>query len=122
MTSASLVIHGEAGESPAADTDQGGWQWQTVQRSTGPFTDLIQALRAPAASNASSGRPSTPAPPTAVCPAVAAAPIVITLTDGAGRTVTPAIPATACGLPDPAVQQAIDRITWTTVKTQHAQR
>jgi hypothetical protein len=82
---------------------RGGWEWQTVQRSRGPFDALVKALRTPA-----------PARPGKVCPDILHAPTVVTLTDAAGRTVVPAIPATSCALPDPAVQQAIDGLSWTT--------
>jgi hypothetical protein len=82
---------------------RGGWEWQAVQRSRGPFDALVKALRTPA-----------PATPGKVCPDVLHAPTVLTLTDAAGDTVVPAIPATSCDLPDPAVQQAIDGLSWTT--------
>jgi hypothetical protein len=68
-----------------------------VQRSDGPFDDLLQALRTRTISN-----------PSHVCPAVAAAPLLLILTDAAGHTVIPAVPATECDLPDPAAQDAID--------------
>jgi hypothetical protein len=82
---------------------RGGWEWQTVQRSRGPFDTLVKSLRT-----------ATPAGPGKVCPDVLHAPTVLTLTDAAGHIVVPAIPATSCDVPDPAVQQAIDRMTWTT--------
>jgi hypothetical protein len=86
----------------------GAWQWATVQRSTGPFGDLVRALRTP---------PPKPSGGLIACPAIAAAPIGLTLTDRTGRMVTPGIPATVCGLVLPAVSQALDSLTWTTLRS-----
>jgi len=47
-------------------------------------------------------------------------PIAMTLTDGTGRTTTPAIRATACGLPPPAVDQAIEASSRVTIETRDA--
>jgi hypothetical protein len=122
-----LVVEGPVAESPVAESPvaespaarqpgdklkaprgagragRAGWEWVAVQRSSGPFDALVKALRAPAAAGTST-----------ICPDVLNAPIVLTLTDAAGRTVMPALPATSCNRPDPAVQQAIDRLPWTT--------
>ena len=83
----------------------GGWQWRTVRRSAGPFTNLLPALRSP-------GPISSPG---AVCPSTAAAPLLLILADAAGHTAIPAIPATRCNRPHPAVQKALDAMAWTTV-------
>jgi hypothetical protein len=104
-----LVVESPAARQPGdklkapRGAGRAGWEWVTVQRSSGPFDALAEALRAPAAAGTST-----------ICPDVLNAPIVLTLTDAAGRTVMPALPATSCNRPDPAVQQAIDRLPWTT--------
>jgi hypothetical protein len=75
-----------------------------VRRSTGPFGDLLAALREP-----------PPEPPRGeyACPAMLQAPILLALTDASGRTVLPALPATVCGLRAPAVDAAVQAMTWT---------
>jgi hypothetical protein len=57
----------------AAPSGAGRWQWQTVQRSRGPFADLLRALRTPTSTSS----------PGKVCPDIAAAPLVLSLTDAA---------------------------------------
>jgi hypothetical protein len=47
----------------AAPSGAGRWQWQTVQRSRGPFADLLRALRTPTSTSS----------PGKVCPDIAAA-------------------------------------------------
>ncbi|GIE28185.1 hypothetical protein Ait01nite_012300 [Actinoplanes italicus] len=75
----------------------------SARRSTGPFGDLLTALREP-----------PPEPPRGefACPAMMQAPIVLALTDASGRTVLPALPATACGFRTPAVDAAVQALTW----------
>lgn len=85
-----------------------GWQEQSVRRSTGPFDDLVRALRTPPETRHGN----------VICTLKMTMPVTITLTDAAGRTVTPAIPADACGQPIPVVQQAIATLTWVTVRTE----
>jgi hypothetical protein len=75
-----------------------------ARRSTGPFGDLLKALREP---------PPKPPGGELACPAMMQAPIVLALTDASGRTVLPAIPATACGFRTPAVDSAVQALTWT---------
>ncbi|MCA2217934.1 hypothetical protein [Jidongwangia harbinensis] len=86
----------------------GGWVWESVQQASGPLDRLLQALRLP---------PQTQDDDSGVCPAIATAPVTVGLTDSAGRTVLPAIPATACGMPLPDVTDALDGLSWTTVET-----
>ena len=102
-----LVIEAGAGGSsvPPSGGAGGGWQWLTVQRSAGPFPDLLPALRSPGPISS----------PSAICPSIAAAPLLLILTDAAGHTAIPAIPATQCNRPHPAVQKALDAMAWTTV-------
>ncbi len=61
-----------------------------VRRSTGPFDDLLKALREPPPTKSPGGE--------LACPAMLQAPILLALTDASGRTVLPAIPATECGI------------------------
>jgi hypothetical protein len=75
-----------------------------ARRSTGPFDDLVKALREP---------PPEPPAGELVCPAMLQAPILLALTDASGRTVLPAVPATACGFRTPAVDAAVQALNWT---------
>ena len=75
----------------------------TIRRSTGPFDDLLQALRTP---------PPEPSGKEIACPAMLQARRLRALTDAAGRTVLPAIPATECGLRLPAVDAAVQALSW----------
>jgi hypothetical protein len=76
-----------------------------VRRSTGPFDDLLKALREPPPTTSPGREPA--------CPATVQAPVLLVLTDASGRTVLPAIPATACGFRTPAVDAAVQALTWT---------
>jgi hypothetical protein len=103
-----LVIQVGASGTPATPSNaRGGWQWQTVQRSSGPFTQLLQALRSPGPISS----------PSTICPSIAAAPFLLILADAAGHTAVPAIPATPCNRPHPDVQKALDALPWTTTAT-----
>jgi hypothetical protein len=98
-----LVIH----QGSAPSDGFGGWQQQHVYRAAGPFDDLARALR---------GQPER-RDGSVVCPGMMLAPVAISLTDAAGRTVTAAIPADACGRPIAAVDQAIEAMEWEIVET-----
>jgi hypothetical protein len=74
---------------------------QPVRRSTGPFDDLLKALREPPPAEAADGE--------LACPAMLQAPILLALTDASGHTLLPAIPATECGFRTPAVDAASKR-------------
>ncbi|MEN3305416.1 MAG: hypothetical protein V7603_1618, partial [Micromonosporaceae bacterium] len=86
-------------------TGDGEWQVRDEQQATGGFDALLRALRQPSRENAGGA-----------CPAIGYLPIVITLTDAGGRTVTPAVPHGACGEPLPAAPAAIRALSWHTVK------
>lgn len=83
----------------------GEWGVREEQRADDGLDELTQALR----------QPSESAGPNTVCLAEAVGPIVITLTDARGRTITPAVPTTACGSPLPTVVKAIEALPWQTV-------
>jgi hypothetical protein len=85
----------------------GGWAWRTVQRSDGPFEALVSALRTP---------PETHRAGHLICPASVQEVLYVALTDAAGRTVVPAIPADLCGFRLVAVDRAIEAMTWRTVE------
>jgi hypothetical protein len=93
---------------PGATAPGGGWRWRTVQRSEGPFGELVAALRTP---------PPTRRGRELSCPAMAQAPMFIALTDASGRAVIPAIPVDPCGFRLTAVDKAVDRMTWVTVES-----
>ena len=48
-----------------------------------------------------------------ICTAQLEAPVFFALTDGSGKTVVPAIPATPCGFRLPEVDDAIKTVAWT---------
>ncbi|HLL69164.1 MAG TPA: hypothetical protein VK453_26150 [Micromonosporaceae bacterium] len=103
-----LAMLGDRANASAGPQNQGsgGWRQTSVRRSTGPLDDLARALRTPPEA---SDRP-------AVCHPVGVRPFVLTLTDATGATATPAIPASTCGRPVPAVGQAIEALTWENVE------
>jgi hypothetical protein len=88
-------------ESPA-----GGWRWRSVERSDGPVDELVRALRMP---------PPPKPKGELICPAMVQSPLVITLTDATGESVSPAIPASSCGFRLPEVDQALAALTWRTI-------
>jgi hypothetical protein len=61
--------------------------------------------------------PSEQAGPNLMCPAIAYAPIIISVTDDRGRPFQPAIPTMACGAPRREVTDAITAMPWITVET-----
>jgi hypothetical protein len=85
-------------------TGDGEWLRRLEQEATtGALQALATALRLP------------PEPfHGQLCPQPAYAPIVITVTDQRGRTISPTIPATACGVPFQAVTDAIVALPWIT--------
>jgi hypothetical protein len=92
--------------SPGVDRQE--WEWRNVRRSTGPFSDLITALRTP---------PPTHRTGDQVCPAMMQTPMFIALTDATGRVVIPAIPADQCGFRLPALDAALNALNWVAVET-----
>ncbi|WP_203714139.1 hypothetical protein [Asanoa siamensis] len=88
--------------SPGVTVSSGGTAWSSAQRATGPFDDLVRALRLP---------PEEPAGDL-VCPAVHLMPELLALTDAAGRTLVPALPGTICSTPIAEVQAAVDALDW----------
>ena len=102
-----LVVQvGPRGSSvPSSEGAGSGWQWQTVRRASGPFTDLLSTLRSPPPIKSSS----------TICPSIAAAPLLLILTDAAEHSAIPAVRATQCNCPLPAVQKAFDGMSWTTI-------
>jgi hypothetical protein len=84
----------------------GEWQVRDEQEATGGLDALARALRQPSETN----------PGNVACPAIGALPVVITLTDGHGRTIIPALPHDMCNLPSKAALQAIQAVPWKTVK------
>jgi hypothetical protein len=83
----------------------GEWQVRLEQRATGSLDALTRALRQPSREQAGG----------VACPAIGYLPIVITLADAAGRTVTPEVPHEVCGAPSAAVVSAITALSWQTV-------
>jgi hypothetical protein len=89
----------------------GEWQVREEQQATGGLDALVRALRQRSQQKTD-----------ATCPAIGYPPVVITLTDATGRTVTPAIPRTVCGAPLPEVPKAIKALAWHTVKQTRIQQ
>jgi hypothetical protein len=90
----------------------GEWLMRVEQEATSGLEALAAALRLPNEPT-SAGR---------ACDLVAYAPIVITVTDSAGRKFHPAVPQTACGAPHKEVVDAITAMPWTTVATSKARQ
>jgi hypothetical protein len=90
-----VVVQPGASRSP-------GLGWRAAYRSTGPFDDLVRALRLPPQERRGS----------AACPAVHVPPRLLALTDEAGTTVLPALPGTVCHQPLPEVDAALDALSW----------
>jgi hypothetical protein len=82
----------------------GEWRVREEQQATGSLDALVRALRQPSREE-----------PGAACPSIGYLPIVITLTDARGRSVTPAVPHEVCGAPLAAVPKAIQALSWHTV-------
>jgi hypothetical protein len=86
----------------SAAPPSGGVAWSVAQRSTGPFDDLVRALRLP--------------PPeqdgVRACPAIFVLPVLVVLIDASGRAIVPALPGTGCGTPLPEIESALDALTW----------
>ncbi len=90
----------------------GEWQVRVDQEATTGLAALVTALQRPPSPAAAPQRPSPSAG--ARCPAIAYAPIDLTLTDVHGVTITPAIPRDACGQPAADVRRAVEALPWTT--------
>jgi hypothetical protein len=84
----------------------GEWQVHEEQEASSQLDVLVRALR----------QPSEPGNATVSCSAVGMAPVVITLTDGHGTTISPAIPHDACNFPLQTVLHTIQTLPWKTVR------
>jgi hypothetical protein len=91
-----------------APSSSAGFAWAVAQRSTGPFDDLVRVLHLPPPEHDGE----------LACPAVFIMPVLLALTDAAGRTLVPALPGTVCGTPLPEVGSALDALSW--VEIAHA--
>lgn len=80
----------------------------TMYRSAGPLDALATALRLP---------PPTHDGGDLICTTQLERPVFLALTDGSGKTVVPAIPASPCGFRLPEVTTALQTTTWTEIKT-----
>jgi hypothetical protein len=83
----------------------GEWSVRIDQEATTGLDRLAAALATPS-ETAGAGQ---------ICPLIAYAPIIITVTDGTGRQFHPEIPTTACGAPMKFATDAIVALPWTTV-------
>ncbi|MDW5328303.1 hypothetical protein [Plantactinospora sp. KLBMP9567] len=92
----------------SAGPPSSGLTWAAAQRATGPFDDLVRALRLPP--------PETTGD--LVCPAVFVMPVLLALTDASGNTVLPALPGTVCRTPLTEVQSALDALPWVEIDRQ----
>jgi hypothetical protein len=90
----------------------GEWLVRHEQEATSGLQALADALRLPSAQ---------PSPDTA-CPAIGYIPIVLSVTDSAGRQLRPEIPHEACGAPLSTVTDAIAALPWTTTATTRVSR
>ena len=84
----------------------GEWLMRREQKATAGLEALAAALRLPS-EKASTGS----------CPLVMYLPIIITVTDTAGRRIHPEVPRAACWEPLKAATDAIAALPWTTVGT-----
>jgi hypothetical protein len=80
-----------------------------MYRSDGPMDALVAALRIPPPTQADDDD--------LICTLQLESPVFLALTDGSGKTVVPAIPATPCGFRLPEVDAAIRAMTWLTVES-----
>jgi hypothetical protein len=80
----------------------------TMYRSDGPLDALGAALRI---------LPPTRTDGDLICTLQLESPVFLALTDGSGKTVVPAIPATPCGTRLPEVDAAIGAMTWLEVES-----
>jgi hypothetical protein len=79
-----------------------GFIWVAAQRSSGPFEDLVRALHLPPQEQDGEQ----------VCPAAFVLPVLVALTDSSDRTIVPALPGSACRIPLPELQSALDALPW----------
>jgi hypothetical protein len=90
----------------------GEWLMRVEQQATSGLEALAVALRLPSEATVAGQ----------ACPGIGYIPIVITVTDSAGRQIHPAVPQTACGAPLKATTDAIAALPWTTVATTRARQ
>lgn len=87
---------------------KGEWLYLEEQRATTGLAALAAALRPTG--------PSPSLPKGAACSDIGVIPIVITLIDAKGRTLTPALPVDACGIYRHPATAAIGRLPWQTFR------
>lgn len=80
----------------------GEWSVRVDQRAEGDLGALISALR----------QPSVKPGPNTTCTMILRPPLIITLVDAAGTTVTPTAPTSECGDTLPAVVGAVQALAW----------
>ena len=93
---------------PIAAVRSPGPTGYTMYRSAGSLDALAAALRIP---------PPTHDGGDLICTTQFESPVFLALTDGSGKAVVPAIPATPCGFRLPEVTSALQTTTWTEIKT-----
>ena len=91
---------------------EGEWLMRVEQRASSGLDALAAALRLPSEDKSSA----------TACLAIGYVPIVITVSDIAGRAIQPKVPETACGAPLKAAVDAIAAVPWTTVSTTKARQ
>ena len=91
---------------------EGEWLMRVEQRASSGLDALAAALRLPSEDKSSA----------TACLAIGYVPIVITVSDTAGRAIQPKVPETACGAPLKAAVDAIAAVPWTTVATSKARQ
>jgi hypothetical protein len=84
----------------------GEWQVRVEQTATSQLDVLMRALRQPSKTGGAN----------VACPAIGRLPLVLTLTDGHGRSLVPAIPHEVCGGPSRTVVQTIQALPWNTIR------
>ncbi len=90
----------------------GEWLMRVEQRASSGLDALAAALRLPSEEKSSA----------TACLAIGYVPIVITVSDTAGRAIQPEVPQSACGAPLKAAVDAIAALPWTTVATTKARQ
>ncbi len=90
----------------------GEWLMRVEQEATAGLDALANALRLPSIQPVEGQ----------ACRAIGYVPIVITVTDTAGRQIHPAVPQDACGAPINEAVDAIAKLPWTTVATTKARQ
>ena len=93
----------------AAVAGDGEWMMLEEQRAEGDLSELVAQLRTPTKTLAPDDN--------TICLGIGYPPYVITLVDGTGRSIVPAIPRTPCLAPMASVIVAIQALPWQLVRT-----